>query len=292
MLFPIILLVMAWIAILAMLPGIIHKCKAVNSLPYRKRRGPDKNCIIRIIIESVFTTGLIIAFLILPNLYEEEFKSDKAMQILASIPGIITLTIAFATLIVCEYYDSSYAQSISNAGNSNATGNANKIEIKYAPNRKRRSARQRRIRPIEPEKASRRSNTQNTATVHPANPSRTVTKRDTSKAILFILDEYGKTSTTKTFDTIGQAKNFMNQRKCADIIIISSYTFIASFMGYHSRPILQIGMRELNNFCKMKNCHIVRQARHYLELTKDLGNDDSYYSNLVEAYVANVDYGD
>lgn len=292
MLFSIILLVIAWIAILAMVPSIIHKYKAVSSLPRRKRHGPDKNCIIRIAFESVFTTGLIIAFLILPNLYEEEFKRDKALQVLASIPGIITLMIAFATLIVCEYCDSSYAQSICNAGNSNATDNTNATVIKYAPNRKRRSARQRRIRPIELEEAHRRSNAQYTATVHPANHSRTVTKRDTSKAILFILDEYGKTSTTKAFDSIDQAKNFMNRQTCADIIIISSYTYIASFMGYHSRPILQIGMRELNNFCKMKNCHIVREARHYLELTKDLGNDDSYYSNLVEAYVANVDYGD
>lgn len=115
---------------------------------------------------------------------------------------------------------------------------------------------------------------------------------DKSRANLFILSDEGQDEDTYSFKSVTEAKEFMEEQDCENILIVSQHTLIISMSDCCTQRVLQKGIEELDEFSSRKPCTISKTGNHYLEITQGLGDDNTPYHDLVyvyETYVGNLD---
>lgn len=115
---------------------------------------------------------------------------------------------------------------------------------------------------------------------------------DKSRANLFILSDEGQDEDMYSFKSVNEAKEFMEEQDCENMLIVSQHTLIISTNDRCTQRVLRKGIEELEDFSDRKPCTISKMNNHYLEITQGLRNDNTPYHDLVyvyETYVGNLD---
>lgn len=113
---------------------------------------------------------------------------------------------------------------------------------------------------------------------------------------LTIADVFSDSDDVRNFNNIDAAKAYLNTLDFGDVIIMSDHTVVMSFNGFRTKRNFAIADAIAywysHKNTRGKDCTIGNTYRHYVEFTVGLGEDKDYYTDLLDALVACLDYGD